>query len=105
MLLELIELPNLAPDYISAPPRWFRPFWMFCSVKNCSDVYGPRHESSKTTIPTSLYALDPGKRTPPFWDCKGILVPLGRTVKIERVTLHGPIALKYRDMRKIILRG
>lgn len=109
MLLELIELPDLAPDYVAAPPRWFRPFWMFCSVKNCSDgplfVYGPRHELATTKVPTSLFALPPGLRTPSFWDCKGILIPSDCAAQTKIGTFRGPVVLKYRDLRRVTVRG
>lgn len=109
MLLELVELPDLAPDYVAAPPRWFRPFWMFCSVKNASTgpifIYGPRHASARTRIPTSLFVLPPGRRTPAFWDCKGIFVPTDCVVHFTTGTIQGAIAVKYRDLRWITVRG
>lgn len=107
--LQLIELPDSAPNYVAAPPRRFRPFWIFCFAKNSSDspifIYGPRHESATTTIPTSLYLLEPGQHTPAFWDCKGILIPQGRCVQVGRRTATGPVALKYRDMRRVRVSG
>lgn len=109
MLLELVELPDLAPDYVAAPPRWFRPFWMFCSVKNCSDspifVYGPRHQLATTKIPASLFVLPPGLRTPAFWDCKGIFIPSDCAAQTKRGITRGPLALKYRDFRRVVVRG
>lgn len=109
MFLDLIELPNFAPDYSSAPPRCLRPFWMYCSAANRSSIplfiYGPRHQSSNMTIPTSLYVLPVGQRTPRFWDCKGILIPLNQVVHVGRVIVQGPLVLKYRDMRRPVARG
>jgi hypothetical protein len=76
---------------------------MYCSVRNDSDepifVYGPRHDTEKKGIPTSLFLLPPGRRTPHFWDCKGVLIPMGREVRVQDQAVHGPVALKYRDLR------
>lgn len=107
-ILDLVVLPNPAVGFQAAPPRRFHPSWMFCSVLNDSDealfVYGARHQSETTTIPTSLFLLPPRSRSPLFWDCKGILIPLGREARIQGETIHGPVALKYRDLRWIRIR-
>lgn len=107
-MLELIKLPDLAPGNVARPPRWFRPRRMYCSVTNETDgpafVYGPRHESAKASVPTSLYILHSGQHTPKFWDCKGVLVPLGMSVRIRHEIVTGPVVLKYRDFRRTSLR-
>jgi len=106
--LELVLLPNPETAYQPKPPRWFHPAWMYCTVRNDTDesifVYGARHESETTTIPTSLYLLPPKQRTPHFWDCKGVLIPMGREVRIKGQVIQGPVALKYRDFRWVRMR-
>ena len=82
MTLELVVLPNPAVGFQAKPPRRWHPWWMYCTVRNDSEepilVYGGRHESETTTIPTSLFLLPAGRRTPHFWDCKGVLIPMDR---------------------------
>jgi hypothetical protein len=103
--LELILLPSCdrLPD--TRPARRFHPAWMYCRVHNrCNEplfVYGPRHPSDASAMPTSLFLLSPGQSTPKRWDCKGILVPYDRTAVMGRSVVHGPVALKYRDMRRV----
>jgi hypothetical protein len=78
---------------------------MYCTVRNDSEepifVYGARHESETTTIPTSLFLLPAGMRTPHFWDCKGVLIPKGRDAQVGDEVIHGPVAVKYRDLRRV----
>ena len=103
--LELIVLPSVISPPDTRPVRRFHPNWLYCRVHNASDkplfVYGPRHPSEQTTIPTSLFILPAGASTPKRWDCKGILIPIDRTIVQSPVVIHGPVALKYRDMRRI----
>jgi hypothetical protein len=93
--LELVILPNPAIAFQAEAPRRFHPSWMYCAVNNDSRepifIYGARHASETTTIPTSLFLLAAGKCTPPFWDCKGQVI-------------HGPVAVKYRDFRRVRVR-
>lgn len=80
---------------------------MYCRVHNASEcalfIYGPRHPSDQTTLPTSLFILPPGASTPKRWDCKGILISSNRTVVQGSSVIYGPVALKYRDMRRITI--
>jgi len=80
---------------------------MYCRAHNgCDDpifVYGPRHPSEQTTLPTSLFLLPAGSSTPKRWDCKGILIPSDRIVTQGSSVIDGPLALKYRDMRRITI--
>ena len=103
VVLELVVLPNPAVGFQAGPPRRFHPRWMYCTVRNDSAeamfVYGARHESETTTIPTSLFLLPAGRRTPHFWDCKGVLIPMGRIARVRDQMILGPVALKYRDFR------
>jgi hypothetical protein len=104
-MLELVLLPGSTTDFKEKRPRRFRPDWLYCSVENAGErpvfVYGPRHESESTTIPTSLFVLGPYQRTPRAWDCKGVLIPLGGLAQVGKLHLSGPLALKYRDLRRI----
>jgi hypothetical protein len=104
-MLELVLLPGAQADDKEKRPRLFHPEWLYCSVRNASDqpmfVYGPRHQSESTTIPTSLFVLKPYQHTPKAWDCKGVLIPRGALAQVGRVQLFGPVALKYRDLRRI----
>jgi len=103
--LELVVLPGAISPPDTRPIRRFHPSWLYCRVHNASDkplfVYGPRHLSEHTTIPTSLFILPAGSSTPRRWDCKGILIPSDHTVAQESSIIQGPVALKYRDMRRI----
>jgi hypothetical protein len=78
---------------------------MYCAVWNDSEepllVFGPHHESEIQLFPTSLYVLPAALRTPRFWDCKGVLIPLGRVAKVKDRVIEGPVALKYRDLRRV----
>ena len=103
--MELVVLPDPPPtSYEPAPPRLIHPGWMYCRLWNDSNepvlVYGARHESEPTTIPTSLFVLPPGGNTPRAWDCKGLLIPMGRRALISGSVVLGPVALKYRDFRR-----
>lgn len=103
--LELIVLPHgrQLPDHRLV--RRFHPSWLYCRVHNASDqslfIYGARHPSEFTTIPTSLFLLPPQRSTPKRWDCKGLLVPSGQSAYDGPKLVHGPMALKYRDMRRV----
>jgi hypothetical protein len=103
--LELVVLPSVIRPPDTRPVRRFHPNWLYCRVHNGSDrpifVYGPRHPSEQTTLPTSLFILSAHSSTPKRWDCKGILIPSDRTVAQVPTIVHGPVALKYRDMRRI----
>jgi len=80
---------------------------MYCRVDNYTEeplfVYGPRHPSEATTIPTSLFVLHSRQSTPGCWDCKGILIPSDRVASNGTSVIHGPVALKYRDMRRVVI--
>jgi len=101
--IELIMLPSCKPQPDTRPARRFHPAWMYCRVHNGCDeplfVYGPRHSSDTTTMPTSLFLLESGRSTPKRWDCKGILIPSDRHAINGRSVVCGPVALKYRDLR------
>ena len=105
--LELVMLPrrDQLPD--PRPIRRFHPAWMYCRVHNSCDeplfVYGPRHHTDATTMPTSLFLLPPGQSTPKRWDCKGILISSDRVAINGRPIAHGPVVLKYRDMRRVTI--
>lgn len=103
--LELVTLPSATRPLDTRSVRRFHPSWLYCRVHNCSDqsifVYGPRHPSDDTKLPTSLFVLSAGTSTPKRWDCKGILIPIDRTVAQGSTVVCGPVALKYRDMRRI----
>jgi hypothetical protein len=103
--LELVVLPQLPIVFWAGPARRFHPAWMYCSILNDSEepifVYGPRHKSDTTKIPTSLFLLPAKTRSPHFWDCKGVLVPMGQNALVQNQVVHGPVALKYRDVRWI----
>jgi hypothetical protein len=103
--LELVMLPSIARPPDTRAIRRFHPNWLYCRVHNKSDqplfVYGPRYSSDETTLPTSLFILPRGSSTPKLWDCKGILIPSGRTVAQGSLVILGPVALKYRDLRRI----
>jgi hypothetical protein len=103
--LELVILPNPAIAFQAEAPRRFHPSWMYCALTNDSRepifIYGARHESETTTIPTSLFLLAAGRRTPPFWDCKGVLIPHCSVAQIGGEVVHGPVAVKYRDFRRV----
>jgi hypothetical protein len=106
-LLELVELPDSSAPVDGRPPRAFHPRWMYCRIQNDSPeplfVYGPRHASDPTSWPTSLFLLPPARRTPKYWDCKGILIPADRTAAQGSSIIQGPIALKYRDLRRVTI--
>ena len=106
--LDLVVLPNPAVGFQAQPARWFHPKWMYCTIRNDSEepifVYGARHESETTTIPTSLFLLPAGRRTPHYRDCKGVLIPMGRDARVGDKVVHGPVALKYRDLRPVCVR-
>jgi hypothetical protein len=80
---------------------------MYCRIENHAGepffVYGARHLSETTTIPTSLFVLHPGQSTPGCWDCKGILIPSDRIAVNGKSAIRGPVAMKYRDMRRITI--
>lgn len=103
--IELIVLPHRRQLPDCRPVRRFHPSWLYCRVHNDCDeplfVYGPRHSLDETTLPTSLFLLPAGSSTPKRWDCKGILIPSDRSVDQGPITFHGPVALKYWDMRRI----
>ena len=105
VVIELVVLPLPPIVFWSGPTRSFHPAWMYCSILNDSEepifVYGPRHESDKSKIPTSLFILPAKTRSPRFWDCKGVLVPMGQYALVLNQVVHGPVALKYRDLRRI----
>jgi hypothetical protein len=77
-------------------------------MENCTSeplfIYGPRHPSDVSALPTSLFLLPPGQETPKLWDCKGLLIPSDRSVLNGGTFIVGPVALKYRDMRRIHVR-
>jgi hypothetical protein len=103
--LDLILFPPGPPILDTRPVRRFHPSWIYCSLHNCSDeplfIYGPRHSSEHTTIPTSLFLLPPGQRTPRRWDCKGLLVPSDHAAIVGTSIVEGPVVLKYRDLRRV----
>ena len=103
--IELVPLPFPVVGYLINRPRRFHPRWLYCSVWNDSAeslfIYGPHHKSEVPCYPSSLYLLPPFRRTPRFWDCKGVLIPLGRSALFRNRTIAGPVALKYRDMRRV----
>ncbi len=103
--LDLVRLPPGPMSLDTRTVRRFHPSWMYCSLRNCSHeplfVYGPRHDLDYTTTPTSLFLLPPGQRTPRRWDCKGLLIPSGRTAVVGASIVEGPIVLKYRDLRRV----
>ena len=105
--LELVALPIEAwlPD--TRPIRRFHPSWLYCQVRNGCDeslfIYGPRHSSDQTKLPTSLFLLPAGFNTPKRWDCKGILIPSNRIAIQGSSIIRGPVALKYRDLRRILI--
>lgn len=103
--LELVVLPSVIRPADTRPVRRFHPSWLYCRVHNSTEhplfVYGPRHESEQTTLPTSLFILPAGSSTPKRWDCKGFLVPSDRTAIQGSSAIRGPVALKYCDMRRI----
>ncbi len=103
--LDVILLPPGPQIFDDRPVRRFHPSWMYCSLHNCSDeplfIYGPRHSSEHTTIPTSLFLLPPRQRTPRRWDCKGLLVPSDRAAIVGTSIVEGPVILKYRDLRRV----
>ena len=98
-------LPSVIREPDTRAIRRFHPSWLYCRVHNGSNqplfVYGPRHPFDETTLPTSLFILPAGSSTPKRWDCKGILIPSYRTVVQGSSVINGPVALKYRDMRRI----
>jgi hypothetical protein len=104
-LIELVQFQNGTGVPDPRHPRRFHPRWMYCRVHNRSDVpvfiYGPRHPSEITTIPTSLFVLPPGSGTPRLWDCKAILIPANYSATSGSSVINGPAALKYRDFRRI----
>lgn len=77
-------------------------------MENCTSeslfIYGPRHFSDVSGLPTSLFLLPPGQETPKLWDCKGLLIPSDRAVLNGTTLVSGPLVLKYRDMRRIHVR-
>ena len=85
--------------------RWPHPSWMYCQIRNsaCEPifVYGPRHPSVKSSLPTSLFLLPEGQITPSRWDCKGILIPADRYALNGTMCVTGPAVLKYRDLRRV----
>ncbi len=103
--LDLILLPPGPQVFDDRPVRRFHPGWMYCSLHNCSPeplfIYGPRHSSEHTTIPTSLFLLPPHQRTPSGWDCKGLLVPSDCIARVGTSIVEGPVVLKYRDLRRV----
>lgn len=105
VVLELVVLPPPPVVFWAGPTRRFHPAWLYCSVQNDSEepifVYGPRHKSDTVKIPTSLFLLPAKTRSPRFWDCKGVLVPMGQNALVKNQVVHGPTALKYRDLRQI----
>jgi len=88
--------------------RRFHPSWMYCQIQNCTSepifVYGPRHPSVGSSLPTSLFILPGGQTTPSRWDCKGLLIPADRIAMKGRALIVGPAPLKYRDMRRVQIR-
>jgi hypothetical protein len=106
--LELVELSSRARVLDLRPVRRFYMSWMYCRVCNGSDqplfVYGARHLSEATTVPTSLFVLPPWASTPRRWDCKGVLIPADRGVVNGSSVIRGPVALKFRDMRRVTVR-
>jgi len=54
-------------------------------------------------LPTSLFLLPAGFYTPKRWDCKGILIPSDRIATQGLSIIRGPVALKYRDLRRITI--
>ena len=106
-LLELVVLPSVIHPPDTRPVRRFHPSSLCCRVHNCCDqpifIYGPRHPSERTTLPTSLFVLPAGDFTPKRWDCKGVLIPSDRSTVQGSSVIHGPIALKYRDLRRITI--
>lgn len=103
--LELVELPSEvhAPD-LRPVRRYYIP-WMCCRLRNGSNqpvfVYGPRHPSDATTFPTFLFVLSPWSSTPWRWDCKGVLIPTDQNAVNGSSVVFGPVALKYRDLRRV----
>lgn len=105
--LELVVLQSVIRPPDTRPVRRFHPSWLYCRVHNGCErpifVYGPRHPSEQTMLPTSLFVLPAGSFTPKRWDCKGVLIPKNRSVAQGANIIHGPVALKYRDLRRVIV--
>lgn len=107
--LELVILTSVARPEDRRPIRRFHPSWLYCRVRNVHDrplfVYGPRHPSDLTSLPSSLFLLPTSESTPKKWDCKGVLIPADCIVSHRDLVTYGPIVLKYRDMRRVTVRG
>lgn len=105
--LELVEFHVETREPDTRPVRRFHPSWMCCRAHNGSEqpifVYGPRHPTDPTTMPTSLFLLNAGSSTPTRWDCKGILIPADCSAISGSTSIDGPVALKYRDLRRITI--
>lgn len=105
--LELVYLPCGQTREDTRRPRRFHPSWLYCSIHNCCEeslfIYGPRHLKDGAILPTSLFLLESGASTPSRWDCKGMLVPLGRHARVGGSIVDGPVAFKYRDLRRVVI--
>jgi len=105
IVLELVVQPQSPIVFWAVPTKRFHTARLYCSILNDSDepifVYGPRHKSDVAKIPTSLFVLPAKTRSPRFWDCKGVLLPMGQNALVQKQVVHGPVALKYRDLRRV----
>lgn len=103
--LGLVHVPCRELSEDNRKPRRFRPSWLYCRVQNCCEeplfIYGPRHRIDCTFLSTSLFLLESGASTPARWDCKGVLIPFGRRAWVRDLMVEGPVALKYRDLRRV----
>src|SRR5258708_2837098 len=106
--MELVLARNAHQTFQEGRCRLFHPTWMYCRLENVTSeplfLYGPRHPSAASALPTSLFLLPPGEKTPKCWDCKGLLIPSDRLTLNGKTYVAGPAALKYRDMRRVQIR-
>jgi len=103
--LEVLKPLDPGVEFAARGRLWPYLPWIYCKIENGTSepifVYGPRHSSVESSLPTSLFMLRAGHATPDRWDCKGLLIPADRTALNGTTVNAGPIALKYRDFRRV----
>ena len=68
-------------------------------------VYGPKHPDEPSIFDTSPYVLEPWGTTPKGWDCDGFLLPSDRTLLRSFGRRTGPLAIKFWDYRRFVVRS
>jgi hypothetical protein len=92
----------LRPEFRILPS----PGWGQCTnlTREFLIVYGPKQQAERSIFDTSPYVLPPGATTPDRWDCDGFFLPADRMIRRWRPALLGPLAVKFWNFRRFVVR-